>query len=287
MATLRDWPWFNRIRRRWIEIFLDRRRESLIEVCQAFPAFTPCSAGDYVSLARLTLSSINRVLPLLQEVAQTALERGMVVRRLEEFPATQEEKNDADRLRHAFDRWGSDKGSELHYHHLYAPIFRRFPENPVMLEIGIGTNHADTVSHMGKDTRPGGSLRAFRDFCPSLRIFGADLDPRILFQEDRIRTFFVDQTRAETFEELRRQLPGAMDLIIDDGLHSPEANLQTLRFALPLLRPGGWCVIEDITPAASPLWQTVGLLLGDGWRAHCFQAARAVVFAVQRAPREK
>ena len=36
------------------------------------------------------------------------------------------------------------------------------------------------------------------------------------------------------------------DLVIDDGLYAPGANLNVLEFALQHLRPGGYVVIEDI-----------------------------------------
>jgi len=59
MATLRDFPLFNQFRRRLISLLLDRKAESLLGITHSFPAFTPCSAGDYAELAKLTVSSIN------------------------------------------------------------------------------------------------------------------------------------------------------------------------------------------------------------------------------------
>ena len=38
------------------------------------------------------------------------------------------------------------------------------------------------------------------------------------------------------------------DLIIDDGLHSPLANLNTIEFGLSHVNIGGWVVVEDILP---------------------------------------
>jgi len=50
------------------------------------------------------------------------------------------------------------------------------------------------------------------------------------------------------------------DLIIDDGLHSPDANLNTLNFALSSLSSDGVIVIEDIAERCLPIWETVQLL---------------------------
>jgi hypothetical protein len=101
-----------------------------------------------------------------------------------------------------------------------------------LLEIGLGTNNPDVVSTMGASGKPGASLRAFRDFLPNARVFGADIDGRILFEEERILTYYVDQTRSISFDELADKLGNeGFDLVIDDGLHSPNANIATMIFA--------------------------------------------------------
>lgn len=285
MATLRDWPLFNRFRRWWIRCLLDRKSESLVEITKTFPAFAPCSAGSYEAIARLTLSSINQCLPLLGGLAEEVA--GSSVRRLalREFPKNREEIEAAERLSRLFDAEGSDKGAELGYASLYGPLLSRKPGLRSILEIGLGSTHTDTVSHMSPQRKTGGSLRAFRQFCPSAEIYGADVDRRILFEEERIRTFFVDQTNPASFASLADRLPPHLDLIIDDGLHSPEANLNTLRFALPRLTPGGWCVIEDIGGSAAPLWIAVAALLSPaGWQPFILESPRAILFAVQKQP---
>jgi hypothetical protein len=38
------------------------------------------------------------------------------------------------------------------------------------------------------------------------------------------------------------------DLIIDDGLHTKEAQIATLKNFYPALRPGGLYVVEDVSP---------------------------------------
>ena len=69
-----------------------------------------------------------------------------------------------------------------------------------ILEIGLGTNNVDVVSNMGRDGIPGASLRAFRDYLINSKIYGADIDKSILFSEERIETYFVDQTNDTSFE---------------------------------------------------------------------------------------
>src|SRR6185369_4940030 len=112
--------------------------------------------------------------------------------------------------------------------------------------------------------------------------YGADIDRKVLFTEDRIRTFYADQTDAASLDELARFLPEDLDLVIDDGLHSPDANLNTLSLGLRKVRPGGWVVIEDISPSALPLWECVAVMLRPGYRACLFSAEGGILFAAQK-----
>ncbi|MDB9839765.1 hypothetical protein OAC57_05685 [Planktomarina temperata] len=75
---------------------------------------------------------------------------------------------------------------------------REMREPRKIFEIGLGTNNVDIVSAMGTEGKPGASPRAFRDFWPEAQLIGADFDARILFSEDRIETYFVDQTKPKT-----------------------------------------------------------------------------------------
>jgi len=135
---------------------------------------------------------------------------------------------------------------------------------------------------MTTNGRPGASLRAFRDFCHQAEIFGADIDARILFEEERIKTYQVDQLNYESLDRLEAVLPRNFDLIIDDGLHAPDANIATLMMGMRLVKPGGWIVIEDIKPAAEAIWEVVGALLPSEFEAHIIQCNFELVFAVHR-----
>jgi hypothetical protein len=129
---------------------------------------------------------------------------------------------------------------------------------------------------------PGGSLRALRDYLPHAVVLGADIDPEIMFTEDRIRTFVVDQTDPESLAALASQIGSGFDLVIDDGLHSPHANLAVATFALPLLRPGGWLVIEDIHDEALPIWQIASRLVADHHSPHLVRTKDSLVFLLQK-----
>lgn len=149
---------------------------------------------------------------------------------------------------------GSDKGIGWHnytrlYSLLFAPIASRVSD---VLEIGLGTNNVDVPSNMGPDGVPGASLRGWRTYLPQATIYGADVDRRVLFNEHRIRTSFVDQLQPESFVELWQEQPNLFDIIIDDGLHTLAAASNTLQACVDRLRPEGIYVVEDVAGDAAP-----------------------------------
>jgi hypothetical protein len=241
--------------------------------------FTPNSRGTRQQLHALTLQAAGQTMPLLAKLAEAAGASQAGRASSDGFCRPGAEREAADRLKLLFERHGSDKSTDHDYHLLYGAILTRIGKVDALLEIGLGTNNEDVVSSMGAQGRPGASLRAFAEFLPSARIYGADFDRRILFQEDRIRTFFVDQTELASFAEI--EALETFDLVIDDGLHAPNANLAVLLFALRRLNQGGFLVIEDIPAAAQPLWHVVAGLMPAGWTSEIVQTKSALVFVAQ------
>jgi hypothetical protein len=179
---------------------------------------------------------------------------------------------------------GSDKSSKHNYHLLYSGIID--PTRPMqLLEIGLGTNNPTLVSNMGAAGVPGASLRAFRNVYPNLTAFGADIDTDILFTEDRIQTSYVDQVNPSTFDAL---FPGqTFDVIIDDGLHSIGANLNTLNFGLSRINVGGYVVIEDIPRSISTLlkvWEAIDCIIrsNDDYESYMVEGKASNLYVVKR-----
>jgi len=152
---------------------------------------------------------------------------------------------------------GTDKG--LWYGGLYGVLLPPVREYiRCVVEIGIGTMIPGAPSSMvgyGADSyRPGGSLRAWRDFFPNADVHGIDVaaDTRIE-GEARITTHVCDSTNEdEVAAVLEAIAPLVPDLIIDDGLHSASAQIATLRNFFPALRASGLYVVEDVTRSKVP-----------------------------------
>jgi hypothetical protein len=243
--------------------------------------FTPYSGGSLADLAALTIQSANRTFDLTDEILLATGNAGAESVGIEYFADNDEKRASANLLKTLFNLFGSDKSTHHNYHLLYGALLN--PATTVnILEIGIGTNNTEIVSNMGAKGRPGASLRAFREFLPNATIYGADIDRGILFDDDRIKTFFVDQTDMASLDDLSQAVPDDLDLVIDDGLHCPDANLATLLFSLKKLRVGGWVVIEDIAPAASPLWRLIAAVLNDRFPNCLVSAKGGLMFVLQR-----
>lgn len=160
-----------------------------------------------------------------------------------------------DSLNNLFEKHGSDKNKHG-YDILYAYLFMKISINPRILEIGIGTNDKNIASNMGVEGKPGASLKAFSEYFPNSEIYGADVDTNILFNSGNIETFYLDQNDILTFDNVKIENK-QFDLIIDDGLHMQSANMNTVRFALQKLNPGGFLVIEDIPTSALGTWKII------------------------------
>ncbi len=73
------------------------------------------------------------------------------------------------------------------------------------------------------------------------------------------------------------------DLVIDDGLHSPNANIiATILFALKILRPPGFFVVEDIPLRSMPVWQVVAALLPDTYHPTLVRTKECLLFFIQK-----
>ncbi|MBP7642438.1 MAG: hypothetical protein KA767_03820, partial [Saprospiraceae bacterium] len=176
-----------------------------------------------------------------------------------------------------------DKSTLHNYHLIYTAILSRLGKIEGLLEFGIGTNNTSIANNMGANGSPGASLRAFHEFLPNASIIGADIDKAILFNEEGIQCFYVDQTDMTSFEMLDNQIASPLTLIIDDGLHLPNANLATLIFSLEKMKSqeNGWFVVEDIRGESLPIWHLIAHILSKTYKCYIIRTKTAYVFAVE------
>jgi hypothetical protein len=149
----------------------------------------------------------------------------------------------------------SDKGSlniEKSHHNyttFYYSIFKDLRMKELRIfELGLGTNNVNVPSNMGKYGRPGASLYGWAEFFPNSYIFGADIDKDILFNKDRIKTYYCDQTKPEIIKTMwsETELQENFDIIVEDGLHTFNANVCFFENSIHKLKPNGYYIIEDV-----------------------------------------
>lgn len=165
---------------------------------------------------------------------------------------TDEEQNKDNSLDLAqiINKYGSDKDING-YTPLYHTLFNKIRNQPIdLLEIGIGTMIPNVSSSMVGyglgDYKPGASLRAWRDYFKRGNIVGFDIQPDTQFSEERIRTFICNSTDNTSVNNIMPELNTKFDIIIDDGSHYFQHQLDTLNNMFPYLKDNGIYVIEDI-----------------------------------------
>lgn len=167
--------------------------------------------------------------------------------------------DDVTQLNDLCDKYGSDKGSNLPsspvytwpahtYTEVYSSLFVDLKDKPLVLfECGLGTNNTSVPSNMGVTGKPGASLRVWRDYFSNAVIYGADIDSGVLFEEDRIKTGYLDQTDPKTIHEYWDSFGNfTPDIVIDDGLHTFPAAVVLFEAVWPKLASGGLYIIEDV-----------------------------------------
>lgn len=158
-------------------------------------------------------------------------------------------------LDNCFKRYGTDKSSKYNgYTSVYSSLLGSFRETPISLcEIGIGTmtNGPSNMNGYG-DTQiymPGASLRAWRDFFVNAKlILGVDIARDCMFREGNIETMLASSLdRKQVSEGLTAMGNPRFDVIIDDGLHTVDANTKTFFNFEPYIKNSGVYIIEDLT----------------------------------------
>jgi len=156
-------------------------------------------------------------------------------------------------------KWGTDKvWSE--YHITYGELYKDSRlEVKRVLEVGIGSfehvpDNFNGIRTMYPYYKPGGSLRAWRDYFPNATIHGIDIGTDCKFDEERLKTFIFDST---DWKKCYENLKGfEYDIIIDDGSHLSLSQLLTFKNLVQFLKKGGRYFIEDL--GGSP-----GYLVGE------------------------
>jgi len=97
----------------------------------------------------------------------------------------------------------------------------------------------------------GGQTLWFAHFCDAMnhgKVFGIDINvtnvPPMVIQHPRISLFQGDATKL--FDTITKEIPANSEvLIIEDSSHTFDNTLSVLRTYSPLVKTGGWFIVED------------------------------------------
>jgi len=115
------------------------------------------------------------------------------------------------------------------YLDVYEDLFAPLKEKELrILEIGVSS---------------GGSVKMWEEYFPKAQIVGFDRQEKCKgFETDRIKIITGDQGDDNAIAAI----PGEFDIIIDDGSHKVKHQRHTLRILWPMVKPGGYFIIEDL-----------------------------------------
>ena len=259
------------------------RKKTSLNLLTTFSSFKPHGNQDYESFVPLVVQNINETIPKIAQIAQFGDKNNILTYSM--FYDQKKHKNTEkikDKLNQNLEIYGSDKVRN-NYHLIYSCVLKDIEHPYNILEIGLGTNDPKIVSSMGLSGKPGASIKGFKDTFTTSKIYGADVDKKILFSEERIKTFFVDQNNLETFKNITDNVKEEFDLIIDDGLHYQLSNLNTLLFALSNLKINGYFIIEDIGIWTIDTWLIVNKIIPKNFESQIIEMTETnFVFLLQK-----
>src|SRR5262249_41025639 len=135
------------------------------------------------------------------------------------------------------ERCGTDKVRYMPYY--WEHLARRQDEPITALEIGVFR---------------GQSVKMWRELLPEATLFALDIDPDCARYADppRVNITIGSQADPATLARWVEQVPGPIDLIIDDGSHVMDHLKISFLHLFPRLRPGGIYAVEDLGTCYMP-----------------------------------
>jgi hypothetical protein len=147
-------------------------------------------------------------------------------------------------------KYGSDKFLSG-YDKIYEQIFPSFIDKGInYLEIGLGTliptiesTFVGNVRHY-PDYEPANVLKVWREYFKNAKIDGIDVGEDCMIRgEENIETFIIDSTNKVMCDNTLGDK--VYDIILDDGLHTADGQLETLKNFFDRVKDNGLYIIED------------------------------------------
>ena len=144
-------------------------------------------------------------------------------------------------LEKLFNKYNTDKSEKHGYHMVYEKYFEPYKSQKIkILEVGVWE---------------GASTLALHEYFDSAEIYGVDIFER--FPMESIRPYSLERCQFIQGDSMRKNIVEKVqeewgdirfDIIIDDGKHTPRANMKTFENFSQFLSDDGQYFIEDVWP---------------------------------------
>jgi predicted O-methyltransferase YrrM len=114
---------------------------------------------------------------------------------------------------------------------VYEPYFNSMSDSKNILEIGVYY---------------GGSLKYLSDKFKDGNIYGIDIENKTQYNEDRIKTYIVNQEDRDALNRFLDETNVEFDIIIDDGGHTMKQQQVSFGTLFKRLKKGGIYILEDL-----------------------------------------
>lgn len=158
--------------------------------------------------------------------------------------------NNTNSIPSIIEKHGSDK-TLSGYSYIYDKVFKALKDNSIkFLEIGLGTLDPSIQStFVGNPShyphyKPAAILKAWKEYFSNGLIYGIDVAEDCMITEDRVKTFLGSSTDIDFVKNNFNH--SYFDIILDDGLHTADAQIKTFRNFFNKVPEGGIYIIEDI-----------------------------------------
>ena len=137
--------------------------------------------------------------------------------------------------------YNTDKIYKHGFNKYYESFFAKKKDASQILEIGVAC---------------GGSLKYLADQFPDSQIHGIDIIDTSRFNTDRITTHIGNQGIVDDLENIINDIGSHVnfDIILDDGGHCMHHQQISLGVLFPLLKPGGFYILEDLHTSRFPAY---------------------------------
>lgn len=137
-------------------------------------------------------------------------------------------------------KYGSDKGTNFsfangyasHYDEIFSPLKNKLIN---ILEIGLVLENT---------TAP---IKIWQDYFPLSNVHGFDIQDCKNIENEQTKFFQGDQRNTNDLRAAVDYFNVGFDIIIDDGIHTSEAQQKSLGVLFPYLNKDGFYIVEDVS----------------------------------------